>query len=959
MSAITHQQWLQEKPERFNDIDSSVFLRNTEKSLNPQSTEQDIQAARENAYTLLKAISQYEQQRPYALLESLEKALIKRFQFKKNTGKLEFGHCPQCDKKSLWTDSENLSYLQCSRTKLCGHTQLTADALPEHYSQLDKHYPASENNPSATADVYLAVVKALDIQEFKADYQQHAYHHPQGNRSSATVRFFVNDDKTEYWEQLLDEVTLTHKNGHSEIISHTQTAGAKNHWWMHSEQRIDIGDTVYLTKDIFSALAFNQAGFKACALLGKLPKSEFKDHLGKKITWILALDNNQRGRRTTRENIQWLKQQEQKTSAVFSTEEISPCNWNDLHQQQKLQIDDFKHYRYFGRLELTTRAIDKAQLMFEYHDKKKHFFTFGHYSAMYRVTIDKKEYDKAYSELNDDNKNSDEVSEGAFFMATKVAKESNCHLRLLHILESEIEDSLYSMHIDFENGSPSRIIYLTGSAFSSAGEFKKSIMVKAPGAQFTATAKSLDYRFDQWFRKRPMTVKTLDYAGYNKDTKAYIYNQFAVQNGNIIPVNSDDFFELKQSGYKTSVDVKQKLSDTLPKPWLEDYKTAYGKGGMILLTWWIGSLFAEQIRAETQSFPYIEVIGEGGSGKTDMINFLWKLCGKQADSFNPNSSTMPGYMRKMSQYSNLPTVFNETDDETSAENTHAKKFNWDQLKQPFEGEIGRHTGTKTLDNKTRSPLFRSSICAAQNIPIFSTSHATLSRWIHLQFDRDHHTAAGKLASRRLNLMPTEDISGFLLHTIKHDSVFLERFKQLFMQHVKTLQQNKNITMQRIIENHAKLMAVADCMPLLMDISLSDVDDIKNVAEKMAETRQEFLKKDSPRTELFWENFNFLNSRHQGAGINQENSLNHHPKPDDYIAVSLVDYFRLAKDHGLDQIPTTELHKILPSSIEYEFMDASKSVKSRITEKTKRCYVFKTPAKKARDMREAAERKGKK
>jgi len=260
-----------------------------------------------------------------------------------------------------------------------------------------------------------------------------------------------------------------------------------------------------------------------------------------------------------------------------------------------------------------------------------------------------------------------------------------------------------------------------------------------------------------------------------------------------------------------------------------------------------------------------------------------------------------------------------------------------------------------MDNKTRNPLFRSSLCVVQNIPIFA-SDAIMSRLIHLQLDSDHHSEAGRHASDRLNALAHTEVSGFLLHTLVKEKAFMQRFKERLAFHINALQRNKALTMQRIIENHARLMAIADCLPLIMSVSQADIDTMHRRLIAMAETRQVVLKTDNPRVELFWENFNYLNARYD-TGRDEINLINHHADHEDYVAVNLREVFQLSKEKGLDLINTAEMIKILPTSVSYEFFSGAKVMQSAITKKSTRCYVFKTPAKTARDIREAAERKG--
>lgn len=50
--------------------------------------------------------------------------------------------------------------------------------------------------------------------------------------------------------------------------------------------------------------------------------------------------------------------------------------------------------------------------------------------------------------------------------------------------------------------------------------------------------------------------------------------------------------------------------------------------GTVVLVWWLACLHAEQIRQLQKTLCFLELVGEGGSGKSTLIEFLWKLVGR-------------------------------------------------------------------------------------------------------------------------------------------------------------------------------------------------------------------------------------------------------------------------------------------------------------------------------------------
>jgi len=66
------------------------------------------------------------------------------------------------------------------------------------------------------------------------------------------------------------------------------------------------------------------------------------------------------------------------------------------------------------------------------------------------------------------------------------------------------------------------------------------------------------------------------------------------------------------------------------------------------------------VRITDKSYPFLELIGEAGSGKSTLIEFLWKLLGRDDyEGTDPTKSTLAGRTRTFGQVGNLPMVLIE------------------------------------------------------------------------------------------------------------------------------------------------------------------------------------------------------------------------------------------------------------------------------------------------------------
>jgi hypothetical protein len=490
------------------------------------------------------------------------------------------------------------------------------------------------------------------------------------------------------------------------------------------------------------------------------------------------------------------------------------------------------------------------------------------------------------------------------------------------------------------NHGQERQIAFTHKTISAASDFKKSAM-RIPGALFTGTAADLDWLYREWTRYNIKEVRTLDFVGYDKPSKTYVFNNFAVEGKKVLKLNNQSFFELKKQGIKTTVDIKQTLSQKENTDWVPDFKTAFGTKGLVALSWWFGCLFVEQVRDEYSSYPFFELIGEAASGKSSLVDFMWKLYCKDGESFNPNSSTLAGRTRKMAEVSNLPVVFNETDNENDDKNSHVKRFNWDEQKDLFEGEFGRVTGIKSQDNSTKKPAFKAGLMIVQNIPV-QASEAILTRITHLNFDTSHHSPQGYEAAGRLNRMPISEVNGFILNAVQYADQILKAFKESFARHQKTLTNNPDIKLNRIVDNHAKVMAFADCLAVLYPaITEHDMANVHTMLESMATHRQQALNADSQVVQQFWAQFDYLDTKPGSGGyaVNIEHQMNHSKNPDKQIAVNLEHFHSMCNVHNLPFMEPKELRRQLTTSKKREYIE-NKPVKSRIEERAVRCWIFK-------------------
>lgn len=454
----------------------------------------------------------------------------------------------------------------------------------------------------------------------------------------------------------------------------------------------------------------------------------------------------------------------------------------------------------------------------------------------------------------------------------------------------------------------------------------------AQGAIYTGNSQHLDKFLLKQFKKIKK-VQTTDFIGYSKEYQAYVYADIAIRDGKLFKLNDDDYFDMGKISLKTlNQSVNLNLNHDLKaykKNWPNVLYRAFGPKGVAALAFWFGAMFAEQIRDKYKSFPFLEIVGEPGSGKTTLIEFLWKLCGRRDyEGFDPSKSTLAARARNFSQVSNMPVVLIEGD--RNQDSAKQRGFDWEELKTAYNGRSVRSRGLKNAGNETYEPPFRGAIVIAQNADV-SASNAVLERIIHVYTDRSAQTIDRKLAAEELERMSLDNVSGFMIKAALHEKHIMNLFDEKVIHYQKELEFNPELKHVRIIKNHSQLLALVDCLRIIIGSELSDhaIAETKSLILDLALERKRAVNADHPYVQEFWDAFEFLETH--GEPI-----LNH-SRDRELIAINLNHFQQIASESKQLLPPISELKNLLKTSKRYKFVDI-KAINSSIHDIYNKKYV---------------------
>lgn len=882
--------------------------------------------------------------------------LERDYGFKASGDWLRKGACPACSQKSLFTHAAHPWVLRCERSNKCGVEYHVKDLFSDLFESWGDRYKATPAAPNAAADAYLQSARGFDLARIAGWYQQENYWDAEKKIGSATVRFALTPPGTS-WERIIDRPD---RFGDRKATFRGKYAGT---WWQ-PPTLTDIPAELWIVEGVFDAIAWLHHDVAAVAAMScnNYPAASLAELAARceaegvdrpKLVW--GLDGDRAGRRYAK---QWVKKSREQgweaTAAVIAFEGKAKLDWNDMHQRGRLEKKDIEDYRYQGALLLAESAQEKALLMYRRHGW--HAFSFGLGNKLWWFKLDLEKFHKACDLIADQDKDltKDQVRDKGLLEAGLVTEVANfLPTALYHEQNKLTNEAWYYFRVDFPHDGPAEKLQLTPAQATKVQEFK-SQMFHAAGAFYTASAAQHDIMMKRWTEgiKKVEAVNYIGYSPVDKERKhgCWVFNDVAVKDGKMFELNEEDFFDIGRLSIKSlskypfltiNTDLKEFSTDWLGLLW-----QCYHHKGIAALAFWLGSLFAVQIRQRYKSFPFIELVGEPGAGKSTLIEFLWRLLGRtNYEGFDPVKATMVARARNFMQVSNLPVVLIEGD-RTEDNQYKQKGFDWDELKPVYDGRSVYSRGVKNSGNETIEPPFLGALAISQNAPV-AASDAIMQRILHISFDLASHTPESKLAADALWQVGVENLSGFILKATLAEKAVLATFEERMPMHEKALLKLTGVRNRRIAMNHAMLAALVDALAHVVPLGAVERQQTQAFIEDMAAERQEAINADHQVVQEFWDIYDFLN------GDDEVPVLNHARKGEAEIAINLNHFVAVAADRR-QQIPELrDLKKLLRTSRVRKFIDI-KPVNSVINDRynkskshpdapdrpaTVKCWVF--------------------
>ena len=875
------------------------------------------------------------------LYEEICKRITVDFGFKQAGERGQYfrkGKCPECGEKSLFTDVREPKTLKCGRENNCGAVIYVRERYPDLFESWSDRFKSTEKNPTAAADAYLSEARGFDLSRLRGHYSQEWHRDQDLGIVTATVRFRLPNGI--WWERFIDRPERF-GGQKAKFAPGKDTSGE---WW-ELPAGAEWPSELWLVEGIFDAIALEHHGICARSIMScnNYPDKALErlraaaEAASKPLpSLVWALDADKAGQEYA---VRWHKRA--KEDGWKSSAALIPCkgrnkqDWNDAHLRGKLAPKDRELYRYEGALLVATTPSEKARLIYNHTGRSA--FHFGHDNRLYWYSYNESAYNEAKDQLSKAGRDlsDDELRDEALARSATIKQLVPCYPEPLYFQANRLTDeSWYYYRISFPNGRKAEKATFTAAQLASSAEFKKRLLSVASSAVYVGSTGQLDH-INSVMMEGIKTVETISHIGYAAEHKCYVFGNVAVKDGVVYKRNDDDYFDIGKLSIKSlaeslklSVNTKR---DAYRDDWLEMVWRCYGVKGVVSLAFWLGSLFAEQIRSTQESYPFLEMSGEPGTGKSTLITFLWKLVGRtKHEGMDPAKSSLVGRTRTFTQVANLPVVLIESDRGKDDEQKQ-RKFDWEEIKPLFNGHIGRAIGLKNFGSDTYDPPFRASIVIEQNAPVMA-SKAVMERIVHMTFDKSLHSRENREFAQKLSAIDVAEVSHFILKSTQKEAEILRVIEDATREYTDQLLSMPDMKNVRLAQNHAQMMALVDALKLVAPLTADQLHATHAALIEMTFARQTALDVDHAHVQTFWELYDFV------GGDSANGPLNHSSN-ENLIAVSLVEFeARVIRAGGRMPCDLADLKSHLRTSRARKFLD-HKNVKSRLTGEAKKCWIF--------------------
>lgn len=286
------------------------------------------------------------------------------------------------------------------------------------------------------------------------------------------------------------------------------------------------------------------------------------------------------------------------------------------------------------------------------------------------------------------------------------------------------------------------------------------------------------------------------------------------------------------------------------RQWEPEYIKTYGQPGYIMMLYAISCLFSDFVFKKRNNFPILFFFGEGGSGKSSMINSAQYLFGKPQDplKISEKANTDKAKIRKMAQFVNAIACLEEYTNKIPVEAKNTLRGLYDR----FGYERGNLEGRFS----TESVPISSGVAITGNE--YPDDDPLLQRCILMDYNRNTFNEEEKKQFDKLKELQELGITSVTCELLGYRSQFEKNFMEVYKQCNKELYEimgGNNAITARMRENYSLMCTTYKIMSMSVTFSFT----YKQLLDYLHEvgTIQASKRESGGETQRFWDIMLFL------------------------------------------------------------------------------------------------------
>lgn len=235
---------------------------------------------------------------------------------------------------------------------------------------------------------------------------------------------------------------------------------------------------------------------------------------------------------------------------------------------------------------------------------------------------------------------------------------------------------------------------------------------------------------------------------------------------------------------------------------------AFGPEGIAALAYWYGAQCSNYLMQDWTRFPLMQVYGQAGTGKDALIEFLWKLLGRDCYlGWMPHKMTPAALARQLDENDGRPVVLIELD--SAPEGL--------ELINVFAGNRPYEVSDRASGQPSKQHWFHGAALFAPESQ-HSLSAELQHRMVNVQLCHRSKDSAAQLA-----MVPVDLLATFSRDAQRSASSGAGLITRRATKYLQALTDKYRLHDQTLLDTYSRVMGMVDALALIVPLSRAQVD----------------------------------------------------------------------------------------------------------------------------------------